>query len=170
MRNERKAKRLSKEVRNLLLLVCGVVVLVAVVIGITVAVFYSKNPKNPNSDSSGLQDSSLVTSSGLTVEENDYDPEKNVLEVDKYVGTILPATEDAGEKYVDETLFIGDSNTYRYMTYAHTTLKNTIGVVGMGLQDALTLECVKFKGYSERITIPEAVKVMQPKRIVIGLI
>ena len=168
MRNERKAKRLTKEAKQLLLLIGGVVVLVAVVIGITVAVFYSKNPKNPAADSADPQDSSLVTSSGLTVEENDYDPEKNVLEVDKYVGTILPATEDAGEEYLDETLFIGDSNTYRYMTYAHTSLKNTIGVPGMGIQNVLTEKCVKFKGYSDRVTIPEAVKIMQPKRIIIG--
>lgn len=30
------------------------------------------------------------------------------------IGTVLPATEDAGRSYLDETLFIGDSNTVRY--------------------------------------------------------
>ena len=167
-RNERKAKRLTKEAKQLLLLIGGVVVLVAVVIGVTVAVFFSKNPKNPVEDSQ-LSDSVSgdSISSGLTVEDNDYDPTQNVLEVDKYTGTILPATEDAGEEYVKETLFIGDSNTYRYMTYAHTTLKNTIGIQSMGIQSVLTEKCVKFKGYSDRVTIPEAVKIMQPKRIII---
>ena len=46
-------------------------------------------------------------------------------------GTVLPATEDAGRSYVEETLFIGDSNTARYMMYADetgtafTSLKNS---------------------------------------------
>ena len=93
---------MSNDVKKLLLLIGAVVVLVAVVIGITVAVFYSKNPKDPVADSSQPLDSSIESSSGLIVEENDYDPSKNVLETEKYVGTILPATEDAGEKYVDE--------------------------------------------------------------------
>ena len=36
-------------------------------------------------------------------------------------GTVLGKTEDAGRTYVDETLFIGDSNTARYMMYADET-------------------------------------------------
>ena len=34
---------------------------------------------------------------------------------------MLPATEDAGRSYLDETLFIGDSNTVRYTMYADAT-------------------------------------------------
>ena len=34
------------------------------------------------------------------------------------VGTVLPQTADAGRTYLDETLFIGDSNTARYLMYA----------------------------------------------------
>lgn len=55
------------------------------------------------------------------------------------VGTILPETADAGRSYVDETLFIGDSNTARYLLYANetgtafTSLNNNIGVVSMGV-------------------------------------
>ena len=53
------------------------------------------------------------------------------------VGTVLPQTEDAGRSYVDETLFIGDSNTARYLMYADetgeafTSLDNNIGVVSI---------------------------------------
>ena len=49
-------------------------------------------------------------------------------------GTVLGQTADAGSSYVDGTLFIGDSNTARYMMYADetgqafTTLNNNIGV------------------------------------------
>ena len=57
---------------------------------------------------------------------------------DTTVPTILPQTADAGRSYVDDTLFIGDSNTVRYTMYADdtgtafSTLKNNIGVVSMG--------------------------------------
>ena len=57
---------------------------------------------------------------------------------DTTVPTILPQTADAGRSYVDDTLFIGDSNTVRYTMYANdtgtafSTLKNNIGVVSMG--------------------------------------
>ena len=37
------------------------------------------------------------------------------------VGTVLPAGADAGRSYLDETLFIGDSNTARYLLYADDT-------------------------------------------------
>lgn len=88
-------------------------------------------------------------------------------------GTVLPATEDAGRSYVDETLFIGDSNTARYMMYADetgtafTSLKNNIGVVSMGVGAITTLKCEQFKGDSQMYTIPDAVAKLKPRRIII---
>ena len=49
-------------------------------------------------------------------------------------GTVLGETPDAGRSYVEETLFIGDSNTARYLMYADETG-----------QAFTTLECEKFK-------------------------
>ena len=89
------------------------------------------------------------------------------------VGTVLPQTADAGRSYVDETLFIGDSNTARYLMYADetgqafTTLDNNIGVVSMGAGAITTLKCEKFKGSSTMYTVPEAVAMLKPKRIII---
>ena len=88
-------------------------------------------------------------------------------------GTVLPATEDAGRSYVEETLFIGDSNTARYMMYADetgtafTSLKNNIGVVSMGVGAITTLKCERFKGDSQMYTIPDAVAKLKPRRIII---
>ena len=79
----------------------------------------------------------------------------------------LAETEDAGEEYIKETLFIGDSNTVRMMNYGLTSLDNTIAVVGMGIQSVKSLKCVQFSGYSEPVTMVEAVKLMQPGRIII---
>ena len=45
---------------------------------------------------------------------------------DTTVPTILPQTADAGRSYVDDTLFIGDSNTVRYTMYADDTGTETI--------------------------------------------
>ena len=89
------------------------------------------------------------------------------------VGTVLPQGIDAGRSYVDETLFIGDSNTARYMMYADetgqafTSLNNNIGVVSMGAGAITSLKCEKFKGSSTMYTIPEAVAMLKPKRIII---
>lgn len=89
------------------------------------------------------------------------------------VGTILPETADAGRSYVDETLFIGDSNTARYLLYANetgtafTSLNNNIGVVSMGVGSINSLKCEKFKGSSAMYTVPDAVAMLKPKRIII---
>lgn len=89
------------------------------------------------------------------------------------VGTILPQTADAGRSYVDETLFIGDSNTARYLLYANetgtafTSLNNNIGVVSMGVGSITSLKCEKFKGSSAMYTVPDAVAMLKPKRIII---
>ena len=89
------------------------------------------------------------------------------------IGTVLPATEDAGRSYLDETLFIGDSNTVRYTMYADETgtafasVDNSIGVVSMGAGAITTLKCEKFKGSSTMYTVPEAVAMLKPQRIII---
>ena len=89
------------------------------------------------------------------------------------IGTTLPETADAGRSYVDETLFIGDSNTARYLLYADetgtafTSLDNNIGVVSMGVGSITSLKCEKFKGSSAMYTVPDAVAMLKPRRIII---
>ena len=87
--------------------------------------------------------------------------------------TVGPKTEAAGRSYIDETLFIGDSNTARYLMYADetgtafTTLANNIGVVSMGAGAITTLKCEQFSGSSTMYTVPDAVAMLKPKRIII---
>ncbi len=89
------------------------------------------------------------------------------------VGTVLPETEDAGRSYTDETLFIGDSNTARYLLYADetgqafTTQANNIGVVSMGAGAITSLKCEQFSGSSAMYTVPDAVAMLKPKRVII---
>lgn len=95
-----------------------------------------------------------------------YNKDTDKIDKTKYADTILGESDDAGQDYIDETLFIGDSNTARMMSYGLTTLDNDIGIVSMGIQMVPTKQCVYFKGYNNPVTIPEAVKIMQPKRII----
>ncbi len=114
------------------------------------------------------QTSSLpAASQSEPLADQEYNADAGKLEQERYGNTVLLATEDAGQEYVDNTLFIGDSNTVRMMAYGHTTLKNTIGVISMGVQHIVSKPCVYFTDRSAAVTIPKAVSVMQPERIVI---
>lgn len=90
----------------------------------------------------------------------------------KFQGTVLSETKDAGIDYIDSTLFLGDSNTARFLTVINpetqktfTSKNNTIGVVGMGIDGISTLPCMDFT--TGRYTMPQAVKILQPERVII---
>lgn len=98
-----------------------------------------------------------------------YDKDAHAIPTGKYAGTILEEGEDAGDDYVEETLFIGDSNTERMLHYRSVTgvtMSNGIGIESMGIGSVPGLRCVRFSGLAD-MTIPQAVAIMQPRRIVI---
>ena len=96
-----------------------------------------------------------------------YDKDREALDVEQLGNTILEETEDAGQEYIDNTLFIGDSNTVRTQVYGHTTWDNVVAAVSMGVQHINSLEMTYFKGYDKPVTVPAAVKIIQPQRIII---
>lgn len=119
-------------------------------------------------------DSAAADGSPVAKEDLDYDASLGVIDTQKFEGTVLPETQDAGAQYVADTLFLGDSNTVRFMMYgdektgeAYTTIRNNIGVVSMGVGAITTLKCEEFSGMSSAVTMPEAVKILQPQRIII---
>ncbi len=97
----------------------------------------------------------------------EYDKDREAIDTRELGATVLAYTRDRGQDYVDETLFIGDSNTVRTMLYGHTTWDNVVAATSMGVQHIPSLKMTYFKGYSEPVTVPEAVKIIQPKRIII---
>lgn len=102
------------------------------------------------------------------VDEQGYDKDQNTIDTNEYSSTILEESKDAGQEYVDETLFLGDSNTARmYRMFDYCTYDNAIGSVGMSARSLATYECVKFQGISGYKTMPEAVAIMQPRRVII---
>jgi len=102
--------------------------------------------------------------------QNDNDLFANALASGEFDDTVLGLTADAGVSYVKDTVFIGDSNTAGMIQSTNVTnvsLTNGIGVVSMGISHVTSLKCAKFSGMSA-VTVPEAVKIMQPRRIVIN--
>ena len=83
---------------------------------------------------------------------------------------VLRQTQDAGREYTDETLFLGDSNTVRFMTFldsdgmTFTNDQNTIAVVGMGAEGITSVACEQFS--IGTFTMRDAVSIIQPRRII----
>ena len=82
---------------------------------------------------------------------------------------VLTPTEDAGEEYLKDTLFIGDSNTVRLYNNGLVTLQQYLAREGLTIQDASTAEIVSFKRDARQYTIPEAVAKLKPRRVLITL-
>ena len=105
---------------------------------------------------------------GSIVQESGYDATKNTIDQGEFSATVLPDTEDAGQEYIDTTLFLGDSNTARmYRMFDYCSYDNAIGSVGMSARSLQKYACVKFSGYGSYVTMPQAVALMQPRRVIV---
>lgn len=83
-------------------------------------------------------------------------------------GISLQKTEDAGEEYVNETLFLGDSNFLRMVGQGVLTHRNVIGKPGKGISSVRGDRDVYLAGYSEPVTAISALKVLCPRRILMN--
>ena len=113
------------------------------------------------------QSVSTVDSASMVVESG-YNKEENTIDTQAYTSTILEQAADAGDSYVDETLFLGDSNTARmYRMFDFCTYDNAIGSVGMTAKSLATFACVQVSTSSGYITMPQAVAKLQPRRVIL---
>ena len=87
-------------------------------------------------------------------------------QIDNTSSALLAETADAGTEYQDSTLFLGDSNTVRLYNNGLISLQQFCAKEGIGTQVALNEGIVTFKGDSNRYTIPQAVAMMKPRRVV----
>ncbi len=85
----------------------------------------------------------------------------------KYGDAVLGSTDDAGKSYIDETIFVGDSNTYRYYQYGLLELDQVVAVEGLGIQNFTTDKSIYFKGDDNGYSIPGALAKMKPRRIIV---
>ena len=115
-----------------------------------------------------VADAKSGKSLGSLVQESGYDSTKNAIDQSAFSATVLPETEDAGQEYIDSTLFLGDSNTARmYRMFDYCSYDNAIGSVGMSARSLQNFACVKFSGYGSYVTMPQAVALMQPRRVLV---
>lgn len=137
-------RRLSPKKKKQLILFCGGTVLALVLI-IVLMFKLIASATSGGTSSSYLENIPSSVSGSTPAADKDYDKNANSLNSDQYKETILPESKDAGQDYIDETLFIGDSNTARMMSYGFTTLENDIGTVSMGIQHVTSKKCAFLK-------------------------
>lgn len=83
---------------------------------------------------------------------------------------VLALSDEADRDYIDETLFLGDSNTARFLDYIdseglpYTTVNNTIAVAGISAEAISSLACMQFS--TGTYTMPQSVSILQPRRII----
>lgn len=90
-------------------------------------------------------------------------------QIDTGSSALLAETDDAGEEYLNETLFVGDSNTVRLYNNGLISLQQFCAKEGIGTQAALNDGIVTFKNDDTHYTIAQAVAMMKPRRVVITL-
>ncbi len=125
---------------------------------IIIAMFSGSDEPDDNSDSTSV--------SGVTQQDDDYDPDE--FEIDAEDNEfVLSETEDAGEDYLLNSMFIGDSNTIGFEQFL--PLENVIGVESMGIQSLASERAVYYEGSDTGQTIPYAVAAQQPQRVFITM-
>ena len=82
-------------------------------------------------------------------------------------GATLRLTDDAGQEYVDDTLFIGDSNFQRFVTQNVLKQSQVIGMTGKGIMEVLTDKDTYLANSSEPVTAIKAVGEIRPRRVLI---
>lgn len=87
-------------------------------------------------------------------------------QIDNTSAALLTETADAGTDYLNDTLFLGDSNTVRLYNNGLISLQQFCAKEGIGTQVALSEGIVTFKKDSNHYTIPQAVAMMKPRRVV----
>ena len=140
-------------------LVCIVCALAALLtIGITLTML--KRGKSPTEQPG---DSSIITPAPAPEGEEDISDHYQINETSS---ALLTGTADAGDAYQEQTLFIGDSNTVRLYANGLISLQQFCAKEGIGTQAALNEGIVTFKKDSNHYTIPQAVAMMKPRRVV----
>ena len=163
MAGKTRTKKKALDMRSkmyLVLALCSVMLLVS--IGISLALIGGlRFGADTQSGDVAVDSEPMVTESG-------YDKEQNTIDTQAYNTTILETSDDAGESYVNETLFLGDSNTARmYRMFDYCSYDNAIGSVGMTAKSLATFACVQLSSASSYVTMPQAVALLQPKRVIL---
>ena len=143
----------------IVLVICSLMLLASV--GVAFFLVGGFGSSEDAASDSAVEPESIITESG-------YNKEENTIDTTAYSATILPESSDAGQTYVDETLFLGDSNTARmYRMFDFCTYDNAIGSLAKSAKSLATYACVELNNSGSYVTMAKAVAGMQPKRVII---
>ena len=99
---------------------------------------------------------------------NRYDPKQ--YPVDTSLDAVLTQTGDAeGNDYVNASVFVGDQFAESLYSGRYITIDQFAGKSGMTLDSLLRDTCVYFEGDSSSYTVPQAMAMMKPRRVVMML-
>lgn len=154
--------RLDKQTKIQLI---AIATLIFLIFTVAIAALLGKG-KNPASDS--LYGDSIAFSGSYDPFANRQYQDEYAKALESYSDVVLPENDREDRNYFRETLFIGDSNTEGLAAYNHLSLQYVMGVTGMPIQGVVNNPCIWFVGYDSPVTMPRAVSMLKPRRIIIN--
>ena len=157
-RNTRSEKESMSPMQKQAVLVCVICVLAALLTASITLTLLKKKAAGPADSAASTETPADSGSAGENLSEH--------YQIDNTSSALLAETGDAGAEYQDSTLFLGDSNTVRLYNNGLISLQQLCAKEGIGTQVALNEGIVTFKKDSSHYTIPQAVAMMKPRRVV----
>ena len=157
-RNTRSEKESMSPMQKQAVLVCVICVLAALLTASITLTLLKKKAADPADSAASTETPADSGSAGENLSEH--------YQIDNTSSALLAETGDAGAEYQDSTLFLGDSNTVRLYNNGLISLQQFCAKEGIGTQVALNEGIVTFKKDSSHYTIPQAVAMMKPRRVV----
>lgn len=111
--------------------------------------------------------SSSSESSSFVVQSSKYE-DRYLKIVEEYDDVVIPENDIEDEYYIGQTLFVGDSNTAGLSGYGYLSLQNVLGLIGMPIQEVNIKQCMWFVGYENPVTMPTAVGMLKPRRVILN--
>lgn len=159
-------KRFSKLDNKTKIQIGLIVILIILVLFLAVTAIIGIG-KKPDSSSEITGSQSVVSGSYEQSSVNKYEDEYLKL-IKEYDDVVIAENDIEDKNYLRETLFVGDSNTEALAAYKHISLQCVLGLTGMPIQQVPTNKCIWFAGYSEPVTMPQAIGMLKPRRIIIN--
>ena len=157
-RNTHSEKESMSPMQKQAVLVCVICVLAALLTASITLTLLKKKAAGPADSAASTETPADSGSAGENLSEH--------YQIDNTSSALLAETGDAGAEYQDSTLFLGDSNTVRLYNNGLISLQQFCAKEGIGTQAALNEGIVTFKKDSSHYTIPQAVAMMKPRRVV----
>ena len=157
-RNTRSEKESMSPMQKQAVLVCVICVLAALLTASITLTLLKKKAAGPADSAASTETPADSGSIGENLSGH--------YQIDNTSSALLAETGDAGAEYQDSTLFLGDSNTVRLYNNGLISLQQFCAKEGIGTQVALNEGIVTFKKDSSHYTIPQAVAMMKPRRVV----